>query len=100
MFIRRNFIYFQHTEKIYHLPPTPPTICRHMKIHDKDSSLSSSTSPPPSGKRKRPSAGISKKKPSHSDDGEQADEPSSKKVRFVAVICGVIFATFESASTC
>ncbi|XP_053090042.1 ras-responsive element-binding protein 1 isoform X2 [Pangasianodon hypophthalmus] len=53
---------------------------RHMKIHDKDPSLSSPTSPPSSGKRKRPSAVISKKKPSHSDDGEQADEPSSKRL--------------------
>ncbi|KAF5905266.1 ras-responsive element-binding protein 1 isoform X3 [Clarias magur] len=52
---------------------------RHMKIHDKDPSLPSPTSPPLSGKRKRPSAVISKKKPSHSDDGEQADEPPSKK---------------------
>lgn len=61
-------------------------ICRHMKIHDKDPSLSSPTSPPSSGKRKRPCAVISKKKPSQSDDGEQADEPSSKRVRFVAVL--------------
>ncbi|XP_058246686.1 ras-responsive element-binding protein 1 isoform X2 [Hemibagrus wyckioides] len=53
---------------------------RHMKIHDKDPSLSSPTSPPLAGKRKRPSAIISKKKPSHSDNGEQADEPSSKRV--------------------
>ncbi|XP_060778476.1 ras-responsive element-binding protein 1 isoform X3 [Neoarius graeffei] len=52
---------------------------RHMKIHDKDPSLSSPTSPPSSGKRKRPCAVISKKKPSQSDDGEQADEPSSKR---------------------
>ncbi|TSK16038.1 Ras-responsive element-binding protein 1 [Bagarius yarrelli] len=53
---------------------------RHMKIHDKDASLSSPTSPSPSGKRKRPSAVLSKKKPNNSNDGEQADEPSSKKV--------------------
>lgn len=56
-----------------------------MKIHDKDPSLPSPTSPSLSGKRKRPSAVISKKKLSHSDDGEQADEPPSKKVRCVAV---------------
>ncbi|XP_027005181.2 ras-responsive element-binding protein 1 isoform X5 [Tachysurus fulvidraco] len=52
---------------------------RHMKIHDKDPSLSSPTSPLLSGKRKRSSAVLSKKKPTHSDDGEQADEPSSKR---------------------
>lgn len=68
-----------------------------MKIHDKDSSLSSPTNPPASGKRKRPSAVISKKKPSLSDEVEQADEPSNKKVRFVAIMqCSfiIIFATF------
>ncbi|KAF7708934.1 ras-responsive element-binding protein 1 isoform X1 [Silurus meridionalis] len=53
---------------------------RHMKIHDKDPSLSSPTSPPASGKRKRPSAVISKKKPSQNEHGEQSNEPSNKRL--------------------
>lgn len=65
--------------------------CRHMKIHDKDLSLSSPTSPSSSGKRKRPSAVISKKKLGHSDSGEKADEPPNKKVRRVPVLGRVIF---------
>lgn len=61
-----------------------------MKIHVKDPSLSSPTSPQSSGKRKRPSAVLSKKKHSQSDDREQADEPANKRVRFVACFCNAL----------
>ncbi|KAG9356070.1 hypothetical protein JZ751_000914 [Albula glossodonta] len=48
-----------------------------MKIHDKDPSSVVASSPPSPLKRRRPSA---KRKPSLEDDGDQGEEPPSKKV--------------------
>ncbi|XP_028813803.1 ras-responsive element-binding protein 1 isoform X2 [Denticeps clupeoides] len=51
---------------------------RHMKIHDKEPTTSVPNSPPLSPlKRRRPPA---KRKGSHDEDGERADEPGNKKV--------------------
>ncbi|XP_072535454.1 ras-responsive element-binding protein 1 isoform X2 [Salminus brasiliensis] len=50
---------------------------RHMKIHDKDPAIPIPTSPPSPIKRRRSSA--AKRKLSHDDEGERADEPASKK---------------------
>ncbi|KAJ8272869.1 hypothetical protein GJAV_G00094380 [Gymnothorax javanicus] len=49
---------------------------RHMKIHDKDPSSIMAVNPPSPVKRRRPSA---KRKPSLEDDGDQGEEPPSKK---------------------